>query len=1000
MKKNTTYYLCLFLVSFFVSNLNAQPEFNGVDENPNIEVTESSTSNCGITASDVDFVNMDGECITSTTDEFVFLLRKSKYNPDLQTILFQFKIGPTILLPSYGYITYDLTTYDFKDGIEPVEAYFFTQEIPEQYRGRITEIIIEVRNLNGTDICNPDYSQPFKSIGCPTPIFVPCSFEIGTVSAGICNDGYVNVEIPFTPTSGSGSYFLYDGDTPIGFYSDEVQSFVEDDCSMCPADNYNYIYGRISGPVTESTKTLRLEDAYDATCSTEFEVDVPACSCIVSNIQETTDCREVGQAHIRRSIGGAFNATLTEVSSTMPSTSFRPFVTLTFDTDGPNNYDAYYLDAEGYPQYFGSTYDDHNGETGSKTISRNFYPSQRGAVTFYIVDRNYFGIPSPEFFRRTEETVQLGDGPGVVEEGIGIVDIGEDRRLTLTNLLASRACVGMKVVNIPDCGDDDGDGIVNEVDPGDDRIDTDGDGIPDYRDPGDDRIDTDGDGTPDYLDFCDDTIDTDGDGTSDCNDKCPNDPTKTKPDACGCGEPDQTDSDGDGIINCMDACPYDLNQYVNGRLECGRTKKSDTYLGSRVIESYGECSDINFSGRELFYKFTLYDAGAMTVRFKEIGSGTRELLLFILNDYCFIDSCIGTIAGNPGTEETLELPDLPAGDYFFAVDSRSFYDRAKFELTVDCGIGGGAGSMVTCGEDAILSEDFEGYEVGTDIVTASANFELYGETSISSTVTETKGDTPNKAIYFNRNQGVSDINFVMGSQTSGIGRVAWNMYVEPNKGATFNVFGHSSTANFGAEYKIDTDDTALQGKWMAIEAYFDMDNDKYTLFIDNRAIVVSGNYLPGLGRINFYAYWNNAFYIDNLCYSKVEGIPSTSRQSEVVDVLLENKVKHTATTTLEENLEESYQTNAKPTSASIIAQDLQVYPNPTKDVININLSLEKERSMTLELIDQMGRTVRTIQVAKTASINQQLNMSDLANGLYILRAFNKEVVLTKRIIKH
>ncbi len=87
-----------------------------------------------------------------------------------------------------------------------------------------------------------------------------------------------------------------------------------------------------------------------------------------------------------------------------------------------------------------------------------------------------------------------------------------------------------------------------------------------------------------------------------------------------------------------------------------------------------------------------------------------------MNDYCFINSCIGTIAGNPGEKESLVLEDLPAGNYYFAVDSRSFYDRAEFELTVDCGVGGS--SFVTCPEDALVTQDFEDFEEGTDIVAA------------------------------------------------------------------------------------------------------------------------------------------------------------------------------------------------------------------------------------------------------------------------------------------
>ncbi len=44
--------------------------------------------------------------------------------------------------------------------------------------------------------------------------------------------------------------------------------------------------------------------------------------------------------------------------------------------------------------------------------------------------------------------------------------------------------------------------------------------------------------------------DTDNDGTVDCEDACPNDPAKTAPGLCGCGQPD-LDSDGDGLADCL-----------------------------------------------------------------------------------------------------------------------------------------------------------------------------------------------------------------------------------------------------------------------------------------------------------------------------------------------------------------------------------------------------------------------------------------------------------------
>ena len=96
-------------------------------------------------------------------------------------------------------------------------------------------------------------------------------------------------------------------------------------------------------------------------------------------------------------------------------------------------------------------------------------------------------------------------------------------------------------------------------------------------------VDTDGDGTPDCNDQCPDDplktepgacgcgqadIDSDGDGTPDCSDQCPNDPLKTEPGACGCGQAD-IDSDGDGTADCNDQCPNDADNDADGDGVCG-----------------------------------------------------------------------------------------------------------------------------------------------------------------------------------------------------------------------------------------------------------------------------------------------------------------------------------------------------------------------------------------------------------------------------------------------
>ena len=62
-------------------------------------------------------------------------------------------------------------------------------------------------------------------------------------------------------------------------------------------------------------------------------------------------------------------------------------------------------------------------------------------------------------------------------------------------------------------------------------------------------------------------LDSDGDGVPDSEDGCVDDPLKSDPGVCGCGEPD-TDSDKDGIPDCIDDCPDDADNDADGDGSC------------------------------------------------------------------------------------------------------------------------------------------------------------------------------------------------------------------------------------------------------------------------------------------------------------------------------------------------------------------------------------------------------------------------------------------------
>ncbi len=62
--------------------------------------------------------------------------------------------------------------------------------------------------------------------------------------------------------------------------------------------------------------------------------------------------------------------------------------------------------------------------------------------------------------------------------------------------------------------------------------------------------------------------DADSDGSANCAESCPDDPAKTDPGACGCGNPD-TDTDLDTTPDCLDECPLDPIKTAEGVCGCG-----------------------------------------------------------------------------------------------------------------------------------------------------------------------------------------------------------------------------------------------------------------------------------------------------------------------------------------------------------------------------------------------------------------------------------------------
>ncbi len=65
--------------------------------------------------------------------------------------------------------------------------------------------------------------------------------------------------------------------------------------------------------------------------------------------------------------------------------------------------------------------------------------------------------------------------------------------------------------------------------------------------------------------------------------------------------------------------------------------------------------------------------------------------------------------------------------------------------------------------------------------------------------------------------------------------------------------------------------------------------------------------------------------------------------------------------------------------------DVAVYPNPTKDILNVNFTSEEIDNYTIRIADMSGRNLIEQNYSANMDLNQtQLDVSDLTEGLYLL----------------
>jgi hypothetical protein len=79
---------------------------------------------------------------------------------------------------------------------------------------------------------------------------------------------------------------------------------------------------------------------------------------------------------------------------------------------------------------------------------------------------------------------------------------------------------------------------------------------------------------------------------------------------------------------------------------------------------------------------------------------------------------------------------------------------------------------------------------------------------------------------------------------------------------------------------------------------------------------------------------------------------------------------------------------------SILNDVVKISPNPVNDILNVNINVSSSDEVNVQLFDIFGRALSNIPYS-----NNQIDMSALPSGIYLLKVNINGVILSERIIK-
>ena len=78
--------------------------------------------------------------------------------------------------------------------------------------------------------------------------------------------------------------------------------------------------------------------------------------------------------------------------------------------------------------------------------------------------------------------------------------------------------------------------------------------------------------------------------------------------------------------------------------------------------------------------------------------------------------------------------------------------------------------------------------------------------------------------------------------------------------------------------------------------------------------------------------------------------------------------------------------------------EVSVFPNPAREIVNIRFDTPLDGEIKLFLFDSQGRLVKT-DIIEPASSDKQINLQDLAAGIYYLKLTKSKLANVYKVVK-